>query len=136
MQDLYKRLALSPTASEEEIRRALPAVDAPTRAAVEHVLLVPRRRSIYNRNHRVLCTIGQLRGRLALGLRPFWSHGHHQDFAQPFIPTRRTDPMSVIDAAGQSRSGRSGSALWLWLAILLTILLIVFYVRSRMQHTL
>jgi hypothetical protein len=133
MQDLYKRLALSPTASEEEIRRALPAVDAATRAAVQFILLVPRRRSIYNRNHRVLCTIGQLRGRLALGLRPFWSHGHHQDFAQPFVAAQRTDPMSVIDAAGHREFHRSKPELWLWImsAIVLAVVSIWIWRLGR-----
>ena len=124
MKDLYKRLSLDPSASEEEIRYALPTADASTRIAAQFILLVPRRRTVYDRNHRVLTTIGQLRGRLALGLRPFWSHGHHQDFAQPFVAPQATDPMSVIyAAAGPSKRHRPR---WIrWTALSLSIALFI-----------
>jgi hypothetical protein len=85
MRDLYKHLGIPPAASAEQIRSAIDAADPGTLSnAAKHVLLHPRRRPVYDRNHRLLTTIGHLRGRLALGMRPFWSHGHFHDFTQPF----------------------------------------------------
>lgn len=85
MKDLYKHLGIPPTASVEQIERAVAAAPAgAVRNAARHILLSPRRRKVYDRNHRLLTTIGQLRGRLALGMRPFWSHGEHHDFTQAF----------------------------------------------------
>ena len=74
-------------APAEAIRRAAAIAEQPTRDEAEFILLNPRRRAVYDRNHRVLSTIGQLRGRLALGMRPLWSHGDHQDFTQTFTPS-------------------------------------------------
>ena len=128
MKDLYKRLGVEPTTADAEIRRAVANVDAMTRAAVEHILLVSRRRIVYDRNHRVLTTIGQLRGRLALGLRPFWSHGHHQDFAQPFVAPQRTDPMSAMNGAGASRRHRRMSTGLLWSLLIAVVIVTVLWI--------
>ena len=85
MRDLYKHLAIPPAASAEQIRAAIEAAGPGTLAnAAQHVLLHPRRRPVYDRNHQLLTTIGRLRGRLALGMRPFWSHGHFHDFTESF----------------------------------------------------
>ena len=118
MKDLYKRLAIAPSASEDEIRRALPAAEEPARTEGEFILLQPDRRAVYDRNHRVLSTIGQLRGRLALGLRPFWSHGDHKDFTQLFS-TGRTDLRGIgeNDPSDYSRTRRSRKWVWWLLAI-------------------
>jgi hypothetical protein len=101
MKDLYKRLGLDDAAPADAIRAALagpaaaPAaaptaaplpLDAATRTAAEFVLLDPRRRAVYDRNRRVLVTIGQLRARLGLNLKPFWSRGGFGDFSYPFDP--------------------------------------------------
>jgi hypothetical protein len=131
MKDLYKRLNLDPAATPQDIRAALgSAADEPTRAAAQFILLSPRRRAVYDRNHRVLSTIGQLRGRLALGLRPFWSHGHHHDFTVPFSPTAPSsaDPFSVINAAGQATRQRrrwpTARSAWIILAIAMLIIVL------------
>jgi hypothetical protein len=121
MKDLYKRLGIPPTASAEEIRVAIGVTDeAATREAAEFILLAPRRRTVYDRNHRVMTMIGQLRGRLAMGLRPFWSHGDHRDFTAASNPVAAAgasgrgagggaaagrDPISVIGAAGGHEHG-------------------------------
>jgi hypothetical protein len=119
MKDLYKRLGIPPTASAEEIRVAIGVTnEAATREAAEFILLAPRRRTVYDRNHRVMTMIGQLRGRLAMGLRPFWSHGDHRDFTAASNPVAAgasgrgaggaaagRDPISVIGAAGGHEHG-------------------------------
>ena len=61
--------------------------DDETRSAAEFVLLDPRRRAVYDRNRQVLVTIGQLRSRLGLNLKPFWSRGGFGDFSYAFDPT-------------------------------------------------
>src|SRR3954469_19924769 len=93
MKDFYKRLGLDDDATADAIRGALVAPaeparapDAATRVAAEFVLLDPRRRAVYDRNRRVLVTIGQLRSRLGLNLKPFWSRGGFGDFSYPFDP--------------------------------------------------
>src|SRR5260221_1489819 len=129
MKDLYKHLGLDPSAFPPAIRAALPNTENATREAAQYILLNPRRRAVYDRNHRVLSTIGQLRGRLALGLRPFWSHGHHHDFTVPFSPTTPAgaDPFSVINAAGQATRFRRGlpNARLGWGRVAIVILVIV-----------
>src|SRR5437764_7359381 len=94
MKDLYKRLGLDDAATTEAIRdaRSAPtgpagALDAATREAAEFVLLDPRRRAVYDRNRQVLVTIGQLRSRLGLNLKPFWSRGGFGDFSYAYDPT-------------------------------------------------
>src|SRR3954447_20160912 len=95
MKDFYKRLGLDgDAATPDAIRAALAApaepahaLDAATREAAEFVLLDPRRRAVYDRNRRVLVTIGQLRSRLGLNLKPFWSRGGVGDFSYAYDPT-------------------------------------------------
>src|SRR3954468_7794268 len=94
MKDFYKRLGLDgDAATPDAIRAALAAPaeparapDAATREAAAFVLLDPRRRAVYDRNRRVLVTIGQLRSRLGLNLKPFRSRGRFGDFSYPFAP--------------------------------------------------
>jgi hypothetical protein len=99
MQDLYKRLGLDDAATVGEVHDALAApavagraIDSEMRAAAELVLLDPRRRAVYDRNRQVLVTIGQLRARLGLNLKPFWSRGRFGDFSYPFGPAVRHHP--------------------------------------------
>ena len=121
MKDLYKRLHLPPDAHADDIRAALPSADPESCAAAEFVLLNPARRKVYDRNHRVLTRIGQMRSRLALGLRPFWSHGHHQDFNVAFTPPRvpaHLDPIRVMEESAHRRP-RSRSVWGIVIAALL-----------------
>jgi hypothetical protein len=92
---------------------------------VELVLLEPRRRTVYDRNRRVLVTIGQLRARLGLNLKPFWSRGGFGDFSYPFDPAAGhhaggaaaahppqdplADPRMLWRAFGAGRRRRSGA---------------------------
>jgi hypothetical protein len=113
MKDLYKRLHVLPNAGETEIRAALPTADPESRADAEYILLNPARRKVYDRNHRVLTRIGQMRSRLALGLRPFWSHGHHQDFNVAVTPTRVPENLNPLNVMERSESKRHGTrSLW------------------------
>jgi hypothetical protein len=62
VKDLCKRLGIGNNAPVDEIRRAIAASADPIRREAEFILLNPRRRTVYDRNHRVLSTIGPLRG--------------------------------------------------------------------------
>jgi hypothetical protein len=140
MKDLYKRLGVPPTASAAEIGTAIAAADdREMREAAEFILLAPRRRAVYDRNHRVMTMIGQLRARLAMGLRPFWSHGNHLDFTFPFGTTGGRgvrDPMSVIGATGGHEHGRGRRRTHVWVAwglVLVAVVLIALVVRGWMR---
>ena len=150
MKDFYKRLRLDDAATADVIRGALAApaepagaLDAATREAAEFVLLDARRRAVYDRNRQVLVTVGQLRARLGLNLKPFWSRGGFGDFSYPFDPTGGhsggattaagthppqdplADPRMLWRAFGAGRRRRSGvglaargpSRLALWVAV-------------------
>lgn len=119
MRDLYKRLGVESNATEAELRVAIAHSDDSSRIDAEYILLNARRRTVYDRNHRLLCTIGHLRGRLALGLRPFWSHGNHQDFTQPFAPGAKVDPIGVIGAVRRGWEERRSRKVWVWFIVLL-----------------
>jgi hypothetical protein len=131
VKDLYKRLGIGSDAPVDEIRRAIAASADPIRREAEFILLSPRRRTVYDRNHRVLSTIGQLRGRLALGLRPFWSHGHHQDFTRPFVPGAKLDPLSVMDGVSGRWTGRGSRVKWLWWVLVLALIGISAWMMKR-----
>jgi hypothetical protein len=109
MKDFYKRLGLDDdaTADADAIRGALAAPAEPARApnaatreAAEYVLLDPRRRAVYDRNRQVLVTIGQLRARLGLNLKPFWSRGGFGDFSYRYDPTGGRSGGATAAAAG------------------------------------
>jgi len=119
MRDLYKRLGIECNATEAEMRVAIAHSDDSSRVDAEYILLDPRRRMVYDRNHKLLSTIGHLRGRLALGLRPFWSHGNHQDFTQPFVPGVKVDPIGVIGAVRRGWEQRRSQKVWAWFIFLL-----------------
>jgi hypothetical protein len=128
MKDLYKRLGVPIDASADEIRHAAAAIEEPQRGEAEFILLAPRRRAVYDRNHRVLSTIADLRGRLGLALRPFWSHGDHRDFMRspaagtarnsdedrPTFAAPRTIPWGVLWIAACAIA-TVGTAVWLLL---------------------
>ena len=113
MKDLYKQLGVDELAGEGDVRVALSAVaDPATREAAEFILLDPRRRAVYDRNRRVLATVGRLRANLGLNLTRFWSRARFADFTIDLAPppgrTRRIDPMQMAWALGVgSHSQRS-----------------------------
>jgi hypothetical protein len=129
MIDLYKRLNVLEDASDETIRQRLTSIDATTRAAAEMVLLDPRRRGVYDRNRRLLVTIGQLRFKLGLSYTRFWARGDFKDFWQhPAFtpppsdkkPKRRVDKMMIAQAFYTvSHHGRRHAARWggWWIAV-------------------
>ena len=107
MRDLYHRLGIKSDAGEEEIRRALASgtMDASLRTDAERVLLVPRHRQGYDRAHRLLTTIGQLRTRLDLQLRPFWARSSNQDFTAASHPGH-TNPIAVVQSLNPPKRSR------------------------------
>lgn len=127
MKDLYKRLHIAPDADDSALRAALDRADTDSRAAAGYILLDPARRAVYDRHHRLLTTVGQLRSRLALGLRPFWSRAHHSDFNVPFAAPRtpaNLRPMDVVEATAHPAHDRSARRAFLLLAILATLTLV------------
>ena len=91
MKDLYKRLNIDSSASSEEIRQALAEVSDPRiREQVEKILLRRDRRVVYDRNHRVLMQISELRHRLSLYDKECWASGAFGDF------TSIADPENIV----------------------------------------
>lgn len=131
MKDLYKRLHVPPDADDGAIRDAINRTDAESRAAAEYILLDPTRRVVYDRHHRLLTTVGQLRSRLALGLRPFWSRAHHSDFNVPFAAPRtpaNLRPMDVVEATSRRGRRKSATALWIAIGVASTLLIVAWLV--------
>jgi hypothetical protein len=104
MKDLYRRLGLDETAGDAAVRAALAAAgDDATREAAEYILLDPQRREVYDRNRRVLLTIGRLRANLGLNLTRFWPRPRFADFTVDLAPTSprpADDPMRIAWAFG------------------------------------
>ena len=131
MKDLYKRLGVESNAPEEHLRRAISRSNDPCRGDAEYILLDANRRAVYDRNHRLLSTIGHLRGRLALGLRPFWSHGNHQDFTQPFVPGAQVDYIGVIGTVRRGWEQRRSRRIWGWMVLVVTLILMCVWWMRR-----
>ena len=135
MKDLYRQLRVHETASEEQIRAALVAADPPIRAAAEMILLDSRRRPVYDRNRRVLETIGRLRSHLGLNYTRFWARREFKDFWHDVLPMntpqpqpakRAVDPMMIARAfRAAGRHGRRHAARWgiWWTAVSLLVIL-------------
>ena len=115
MNDLYKQLGVSDTGGEAEIRSALAAAAPDLREPAEFILLDPARRAVYDRNRRVLLTVGRLRANLGLNLSRFWPRSRFGDFTTDLNPlptggaARPTDPMKMAWAFGVEppEAGRS-----------------------------
>jgi hypothetical protein len=109
MKDLYKQLGVGEAAEESEIRAALSTVARGAAAgelrAAEFILLDPARRAVYDRNRRVLVTVGRLRANLGLNLSRFWPRSRFADFTIELNPVtggtgRGVDPMTMAWAFG------------------------------------
>ena len=106
MKDLYKQLGVDESADESHIRTALGAAAAgEVRDAAEFILLDPARRAVYDRNRRVLVTVGRLRANLGLNLSRFWPRSRFADFTLDLNPVtgrapRRIDPATMAWALG------------------------------------
>jgi hypothetical protein len=81
MKDLYKRLNITPTAFAPEIREALSGIrDEDLRKRTEGILLQPKRRQVYDKNHDLLSKISELRANLGVNHGEFWGSGDFSDF--------------------------------------------------------
>ena len=137
MRDLYKQLGIDEQASDEAIRSAIGRADGSLAESALMILLDPRRRVVYDRNRRLLATIGQLRAHLGLNYTRLWARREFKDFwidlsAAPAAarPLRRVDPMLIAGAfRAAGRPGRRHAARWgAWTitAVLLALLLLAF----------
>jgi curved DNA-binding protein CbpA len=79
MRDLYHRLELEPTATEEQIAAALE--EHPDLQGYSAILLDEERRALYDRVHATLKMIGTLRFRLDLDKSEAWFIRRYPDFA-------------------------------------------------------
>lgn len=107
MKDLYARLDLSPDASSRAIESRLLEVDDPQlKRAVQKILLQPSRREVYDRNHRILSLIGELRAGLELNSSPNWQRTATEDFERTFRESERRHQKNH----GRSSSSRSSAS--------------------------
>ena len=106
MRDLYKRLGVTDSAEEPQLRAALATAEPSARESAEVILLDPKRRQVYDRNRRVLLTIGRLRANLGLNLTRFWPRARFADFTHDLAPQATVqnhqpmDPMAMAWAFG------------------------------------
>lgn len=83
MKDLYKHIGLTILSSDfSRIRRVIEECNAPTeiKEASRHILLVPIRKDVYDRNHKVLTIIGHIRSELGLNRTKLWLECSCEDF--------------------------------------------------------
>ena len=91
MRNLYSRLKVSSAASVEEIRSAIAACEnASVRSDATEVLLSEDRRRSYDRLHKVLVEIGQLRASLGLSHGDNWRGEAATDYTRPAVPPRQS----------------------------------------------
>lgn len=84
MKNLYKRLGILSGASMAELRSAIESCrNQAIKADAEHVLLNPKRKEIYDRNHTTLCQIGDLRAGMGQTHSRQWLVGGGSDFESP-----------------------------------------------------
>jgi hypothetical protein len=109
MRDLYKKLGVTPDAGETEIRSAAATAEPRMAGAASAILLNDRRRPVYDRNRRLLSSIGRLRSRLGLTLTPFWARGDFSDFADaPVARPATVAPKMEIDSLIITRAFATG----------------------------
>ena len=126
MKDLYKRLNIDSSATPEEIQRALEAISDPgIRERVEKILLRPDRRKVYDRNHRVLMQITELRHRLSLYNKECWASGAYGDF------TSVADPENVVIISRRRFKRRAWKPVWTLVVVLFCVLLLELDSLSR-----
>ena len=111
MIDLYKRIGLTPDASVAELRSRLTTItNQRVKRAVQEILLDPERREVYDRNHRTVRMIGQLRANMGLSQGANWLASNASDFET--TSTRREPLLSQLEkdsrSTGRGRSSRRG----------------------------
>ena len=137
MRDFYSALNISSDAGQDAVRAALADAPADVRGDAGFVLLDPRRRVIYDRNHRLLTTIGRLRSHLGLSYTRFWARQEYKDFWAEVAPTpqpkgRRVD--AVLIAGAFKAVGRHGrkhvtrGSNWLIAAMVICAFVVAFLI--------
>ncbi|EHJ04393.1 hypothetical protein [Marinobacter manganoxydans] len=119
MRDLYRRLGIKPTASSDEIQKALKSIgETKLKADVTEALLNEGRRKTYDQVHSTLSDIGKLRAKLRLSSGDNWRDSGNGDFnnhaespssASLTLENKLRD--RAIKAQKQSLTRRLGSAL-------------------------
>lgn len=122
MRDLYRRLGLDPTATEEEIAAALE--EHPDLQGYSAILLDEERRALYDRVHATLKMIGTLRFRLDLDKSDAWFIQRHPDFAimpKPILGAAAEDTGDDEAAGHASRRKKKRMRKRLLLALLAAV---------------
>jgi len=104
MKDLYRRLGIEPYANRPDaIQRAISRQedDKATARAASHILLVNRRKRVYDRTHRALTGVGQLRANLGLTLGEGWLASKASDF--DFLPN---DSITELDRLRETKKAK------------------------------
>lgn len=84
MRDLYQRLTLTPEASDQEIKEAVARCpNSALRQDAETALAISEHRDVYDKLHRTVSDIGQLRARLGLTHGAHWQGDVANDFSLP-----------------------------------------------------
>ncbi|WP_083001691.1 hypothetical protein [Halomonas sp. GT] len=84
MRDLYQRLTLTPDASDQEIKSAVTRCpNSALRQDAETVFGAVEHRDAYNKLHKTVSDIGQLRARLGLTHGAHWQGDVANDFSLP-----------------------------------------------------
>ena len=99
MKDLYRHIGLYAQVDDPNTLQASIADcrDPAIAVAARQILLNPKRKPVYDRNHRVLVTIGRLRERLALPSSDAWDALGNQDFdSQASAASASETPCSAI----------------------------------------
>lgn len=112
MKDLYDRLNLSPDVTESMIRQRLRQIeDEELERTAREILLHSGRKEVYDRNHQLLKTIGDLRARLKLNSGANWRKGKaSQDFS---VASKEVDSQEQIWEARKAPTPTWISQQWL-----------------------
>lgn len=145
MKDLYRRLGISESATDAEVRAALRAADADTLQAAVFILLDPRRRAVYDRNRRTVATIGRLRANLGLNLTRFWPRSRFEDFTiELTAPPPRRRPVVMdrtavawafgVKPAARARPPRRRLVVALVVLAIIALAVAVVWVGNSIAH--
>lgn len=135
MKDFYQRLKIAPYADENTVRAALVKQEPQLRNEAQFILLDPKRRQIYDRDHKLLTTISQVRLHLGLNYTRFWARQDYREFWSEAMPAeqpvgRRVDAMMIVRAFGAAgRHGRRHARkprTWLILVAILAAAVAIF----------
>ena len=125
MKDLYKRLGISDHAPVQLLEKAIDAAnDELLQEDTAYVLLDPKRKQVYDRNHRVLKSIAELRSQLELHDAPHWLDDTYEDYR----PTNEGFTMKESAPAGVPERWyeREGLRFWLVFAAVLVFYILMY----------